>query len=142
MDNPYQAPTAVASMLQPRTDGYGGLILRLAILAFCSVQFLSLAHQLVKSWDLLSEAISTGSISPLRLAASILFAFLLMLAGVLLLFSRKAAIWLFSAYVPYQLYWFVFTQNQFSRLMAFASLGFLAAFLFYCIKLRRNGQLK
>ena len=140
MDNPYLAPSSAA--VRTRTKSQGELILRLVILVFSSYQFLSLSHHLLKNSDLVSEAISTGAMSALGLAVSLLFAFLLMLAGVLLFFSRKAAIWLFAAYLPYQLYWFVFTQSQFFRLLALASLGVLAACLYYSIRLKRNGLLR
>ncbi|BCG24927.1 hypothetical protein TUM18999_31180 [Pseudomonas tohonis] len=134
MDNPFQPPAADA--VTDRTDdkpGVTSIALRLAILAFCSAQFLALLWNRGVVW----EAMRTGEISILAGAASVLFALLLMLAGVLLFFSRKSALWLLLAYLPYQLYWLVSAQERGMLLLCLLSLGCLTGCLVYCWRLRR-----
>ena len=133
MDNPFQPPAADA--VTDRTDdkpGVTSIALRLAILAFCSpVPRAAVEPRVV--W----EAMRTGEISILAGAASVLFALLLMLAGVLLFFSRKSALWLLLAYLPYQLYWLVSAQERGMLLLCLLSLGCLTGCLVYCWRLRR-----
>lgn len=131
MDNPFQPPAADA--VTDDKPGVTSTALRLAILAFCSAQFLALLWNRGAVW----EAMRTGDISILAGAASVLFALLLMFAGVLLFFSRKSALWLLLAYLPYQLYWLVNAQERGMLLLCLLSLGCLTGCLAYCWRLRR-----
>ncbi|WP_044402832.1 hypothetical protein [Pseudomonas sp. FeS53a] len=101
MDNPFQSPTTdVPTEKGGSTSSPASLALRLAILAFCSVQFLVLLWNRGAIWD----AMRAGEISVFGAAGGFLFAFLLMLAGALLFFAQRSARWLLLACLPYQLY--------------------------------------
>jgi len=141
VENPYQAPV-VSTRKRFKAGAFGPLLLRLAILAFCSIQFLSLTAQLLGNWSVISEAISSGVISPLRVATGLMFAVVLMIAGVLLLFSRKESIWLLAVYLVYQSYWFFATPVQSARILGLASLVCLAGCMVYAVRLKQAGQLR
>ncbi|WP_337057781.1 hypothetical protein [Pseudomonas sp. USHLN015] len=135
MDNPFQPP--MSDSLTEKTSTRPSITptaLRLAILAFCSAQFLALLWNRGAIW----EAMRAGEISTLAGAAGVLFALLLMLAGGLLFFSRKSALWLLLAYLPYQLYWLVNAQERGTLLLCLLSLGCLTGCLVYCWRLRRR----
>lgn len=134
MDNPFQSPTPDALTEQANVkSSITATALRLAILVFCSAQFLALLWNRGAIW----EAMRAGEISVLAGAASFLFALLLLLAGVLLFFSRKSALWLLLAYLPYQLYWLVTAQERGTLLLSILSLACLAGCLVYCWRLKR-----
>lgn len=140
MNNPYSPPSSMLSSVRSR-HRYIGHIFRLVILAFCSVQFLTLAYHIMQAWSSLPDAFARGVFSPAGLIASVFFSFILMVGGVLLLFLRKAAIWLFAIYLPYQIYWLVASQNQSTLLQALFSLICLIGFIFYSVWLKSAGRL-
>jgi fatty acid desaturase len=138
MDNPFQPP--MSDSLTEKTSTRPSItstMLRVAILAFCSAQFLALLWNRGAIW----EAMRAGEVSVLAGAASFLFALALMLAGVLLFFSRQSALWLLLAYLPYQLHWLVTAQERGTLLLCLLSLGCLTGCLVYCWRLKRAVRL-
>ncbi|GAC1032825.1 hypothetical protein thsps21_36540 [Pseudomonas sp. No.21] len=138
MDNPFQPP--MSDSLAEKTSTRPSItstVLRVAILAFCSAQFLALLWNRGAIW----EAMRAGEVSVLAGAASFLFALALMLAGVLLFFSRQSALWLLLAYLPYQLHWLVTAQERGTLLLCLLSLGCLTGCLVYCWRLKRAVRL-
>ncbi|MDW3713339.1 MULTISPECIES: hypothetical protein [unclassified Pseudomonas] len=138
MDNPFQPPTSDSLTEKTSTrPSITSTVLRVAILAFCSAQFLALLWNRGAIW----EAMRAGEVSVLAGAASFLFALALMLAGVLLFFSRQSALWLLLAYLPYQLHWLVTAQERGTLLLCLLSLGCLTGCLVYCWRLKRAVRL-
>lgn len=134
MDNPFQSPTT-----DVRTERGGSpsspdsLALRLAILAFCSVQFLVLLWNREAIW----EAMRAGEMSVFGAAGGFLFAFLLLLAGVLLFFARRSARWLLLACLPYQVYALATALERGTQVLGLLSLICLIGCLVYGWKLKR-----
>lgn len=108
-------------------------MLRLAILAFCSVQFLVLLWNRGAIWD----AMRAGEISVFGAAGGFLFAFLLMLAGALLFFAQRSARWLLLACLPYQLYALATAPERGTQVLCLLSLVCLIGCLVYSWRLRQ-----
>lgn len=134
MDNPFQSPTTDVRMEKGGSPSSpASLALRLAILAFCSVQFLVLLWNREAIW----EAMRAGEMSVFGAAGGFLFAFLLMLAGVLLFFARRSARWLLLACLPYQLYALAIAPERGTQVLGLLSLVCLIGCLVYGWKLKR-----
>lgn len=134
MGNPFQSPTTDVRMEKGGSPSSpASLALRLAILAFCSVQFLVLLWNREAIW----EAMRAGEMSVFGAAGGFLFAFLLMLAGVLLFFARRSARWLLLACLPYQLYALAIAPERGTQVLGLLSLVCLIGCLVYGWKLKR-----
>lgn len=134
MDNPFQSPTTdVPTEKGGSTSSPAPLALRLAILAFCSVQFLVLLWNRGAIWD----AMRAGEISVFGAAGGFLFAFLLMLAGALLFFAQRSARWLLLACLPYQLYALATAPERGTQVLCLLSLVCLIGCLVYSWRLRQ-----
>lgn len=134
MDNPFQSPTTDVRMEKGGSPSSpASLALRLAILAFCSVQFLVLLWNREAIW----EAMRAGEMSVFGAAGGFLFAFLLLLAGVLLFFARRSARWLLLACLPYQLYALAIAPERGTQVLGLLSLVCLIGCLVYGWRLKR-----
>ncbi len=134
MDNPYQSPSS-ASPAELTADGSSKnpIALRLAIIAAGAIPFLELLWHSGEIWELLR----TGGISLFGAAGLYLFALLLTLAGALLFFSRRSALWLLLACLPYPLYDVATAVDGPSQLFGILSLVCITACLAYYWRLKR-----
>lgn len=134
MDNPYQSPSS-ASPAELTADGSSKtpIALRLAIIAAGAIPFLVLLWHSGEIWELLR----TGGISLFGAAGLYLFALLLTLAGALLFFSRRSALWLLLACLPYPLYGVGTAADRPSQLFGILSLVCITDCLAYYWRLKR-----
>lgn len=141
MENPY-APPSASPLVETPQPGIGALLLRLLILFLSSIQCLGLTYYLALDP---ARFFGLGSGTPGR-TLDMLFSYssslVLMVGGVLLLFSRRAALWCFVAFLPHQLYQSAQATSGFALANAALSLLLVLWFIGYTHLQDRRGLLR
>jgi hypothetical protein len=109
------------------------------IAAWCILQLIGISIFMVENWREVSEPVRIGMESPLAFACKFLYPLVLFIAGILLLFMRKAATYAFGLYVAMGIAQ-VFSKNV--DFQGYLSLALVFGIFVYSLRLHKAGHLK
>ncbi|WP_035373769.1 LPXTG cell wall anchor domain-containing protein [Pseudoduganella violaceinigra] len=108
------------------------------VTAWCTLQAVLVLVLVCSSWDRYYYLVATGNQSPAAFIAGLLFPLVLLLAGLLLFFMRKAATYAFGIYLASACWKLVVLTSNAPELPV---LAVTVAMTLYCIWLHRHGKL-
>jgi len=93
---------------------------------------------MIEKWSTFVELVRTGALAPVPFAAGFIYPLILFIAGIFLLFMRKAAVLWFALYLLLGLYK-VLTQNV--SFPGYIDVALIFGVLVYCLRLNQCKQL-
>ena len=109
------------------------------IAGWCILQFVGICLFMFEHWREVTELVRTGVESPLAFLSKFLYPALMLLAGLLLLFMRKAATFAFGLYLVWGTTKVVSQNLEFP---GYLSLALILGILVYCLRLQQAGRLR
>jgi hypothetical protein len=109
------------------------------IAAWCILQLVGITIFMVENWREVSEPVRVGMESPLAFAGKFFYPFVMFIAGILLLFMRKAATYAFGLYVAMGIAQ-VFSKNI--DFQGYLSLALVFGIFVYSLRLHKAGHLR
>jgi hypothetical protein len=149
-DNRYSPPSAEldsntsgsqSAAQPPKTSGWFNArpIPVFIIAGWCILQFFGICLFMFEHWREVTELVRTGAESPLAFVGKFLYPALMFLAGLLLLFMRKAATFAFGLYLAWGATKVISQNIDFP---GYLSLALVLGIVVYCLRLQQAGQLK
>jgi hypothetical protein len=108
------------------------------ICAYCTLQWVAITLFMIEKWSTFVELVRTGALAPVPFAAGFIYPLILFIAGIFLLFMRKAAVLWFALYLLLGLYK-VLTQNV--SFPGYIDVALIFGVLVYCLRLNQCKQL-